>query len=50
MSDLIRLAKSLIKLAEDNDVSEEALGKIVKEETKGVYLATGKHLRFEGFT
>ena len=47
MSDLIRLAKSLIKLAEDNDVSEEALGKIVKEETKGVYLATGKHLRFE---
>ena len=47
MSDLIRLAKSLIKLAEDNGVSEEALGKIVKEETKGVYLATGKHLRFE---
>ena len=47
MSDLIRLAKSLIKLAEDNGINEEALGKIVKEETKGVYLVTGKHLRFE---
>src|SRR5919106_344521 len=47
MSDFIRLAKSLIKLAEENGVSKEALQKIVKEETKAVYLATGKHWRFE---
>jgi NTE family protein len=47
MSDFIRLAKSLIKLAKENGVSEEALQKIVKEETKAVYLATGKHWKFE---
>jgi len=47
MSDFIRLAKSLIKLAEENGVSKEALQKIVDEETKAIYLATGKHLRFE---
>ncbi len=47
VSDFIRLAKSLIKLAEENSVSKEALQKIVKDETKAVYLATGKHWKFE---
>jgi NTE family protein len=47
MSDFIRLVKSLIKLAEENGVNKEALQKIVKEETRAVYLATGKHWRFE---
>jgi len=47
VSDFIRLAKSLIKLAEENGVSKEALKKVLKEETKAVYLATGKHLRHE---
>jgi NTE family protein len=45
MSDFIRLAKSLIKLAEENGVSKEAIQKILKEETKAIYLATGKHWR-----
>jgi NTE family protein len=45
MSDFIRLAKSLIKLAEENGVNKEAIQKILKEETKAVYLATGKHWR-----
>jgi NTE family protein len=47
MSDFIRLAKSLIKLAEENGVNKEAIQKILKEETKAVYLATGKHWRIE---
>jgi NTE family protein len=47
MSDFTSLAKSLIKLAEKNGVSKEDLRKILKEETKAVYLATGKHWRFE---
>jgi NTE family protein len=47
VSDFIRLAKSLIKLAEENGVSKEALKKVLKEETKAVYLATGKHLSHE---
>jgi len=47
LSDFIGLVKSLIKLAEENGASEEALRKILKEETKSVYLATGKHWRFE---
>jgi NTE family protein len=45
VSDYIRLAKSLIKLAEENGVNKEAIRKILKEETKAVYLATGKHWR-----
>jgi NTE family protein len=45
VSDFIRLAKSLIKLAEENGVNKEAIQKILKEETKAVYLATGKHWR-----
>ena len=47
MSDYIRLAKSLIKLAEEKGVSKEAVREILKEETKAVYLATGKHWRYE---
>ena len=47
VSDFIRLAKSLIKLAEKNGISKEALRKVLKEETNAVYLATGKHLRFD---
>jgi NTE family protein len=47
ISDFIRLAKTLIKLAEENGVSREILQKTLKEETKAVYLATGKHWRFE---
>lgn len=47
LSDFIRLAKTLIKIAEENGVSKEVLQKTLKEETKAVYLATGKHFRFE---
>ena len=47
LSDFIELAKSLIKLAEENGASEEALRNLLKAETKSVYLATGKHWRFE---
>ena len=47
MSDFIRLAKSLIKLAEENGASKEAIRKILKEETKAVYLATGKHVKYD---
>ncbi|HTH23037.1 MAG TPA: patatin-like phospholipase family protein [Nitrososphaeraceae archaeon] len=45
VSDFIRLAKTFIKLAEENGVSKETIQKILKEETKAVYLATGKHWR-----
>ena len=47
VSDFIRLAKTLIKLAEENGVSKETIQKILKEETHAVYLATGKSWRFE---
>ena len=47
LSDFIGLVKSLIKLAEEKGASEEALRKLLKAETKSVYLATGKHWRFE---
>jgi NTE family protein len=47
VSDFMRLAKSLIKLAEENGVNKEAIQKILNEETKAVYLATGKHWSFE---
>jgi len=43
VSDYAMLAKSLIKLAEDNGASKEALEKILKEKTNAVFLATGKH-------
>ena len=47
VSDFIGLAKTLIKLAEENGVSKETIQKILKEETNAVYLATGKRWRFE---
>ena len=47
VSDFIRLAKILIKLAEENGVSKEVIQKILEEETNAVYLATGKRWRFE---
>ena len=47
MSDFIRLAKTLIKLAEENGVSKEVIQKNLEEETNAVYLATGKRWKFE---
>jgi NTE family protein len=42
VSDYATLAKSLIKLAEENGASKEAVQKILNEKTKAVFLATGK--------
>ena len=47
LSDFIRLAKTLIKIAEENGTSKEVLQKTLMEETRAVYLATGKHWRFD---
>ena len=47
ISDCTTLAKSVIKLAEEEGVSKEALQKILKEKTKTVFLATGKQGRYE---
>ena len=47
LSDFIRLAKTLIKIAEENGTSKEVLQKALKEETRAVYLATGEHWKFD---
>jgi NTE family protein len=47
ISDFIRLAKTLIKLAEANGVNKKVLQKTLQEETRAVYLATGKHWSFD---
>ena len=47
VSDYAILAKSLIKLAEENGASKEALQKILKEKTKVLFLATGKHGKYD---
>ena len=47
MSDFATFARSLIKLAEENGASKEALQKILEEKTKGVYLVTGKSIRYD---
>src|SRR5438094_1695522 len=47
ISDYAILAKSLIKLAEENGASKEALQKILNEKTKVVFLATGKQGRYD---
>jgi predicted acylesterase/phospholipase RssA len=47
VSDYAILAKSLIKLAEENGASKESLQKILKEKTKVLFLATGKHGRYD---
>jgi NTE family protein len=44
---LVSIAKSLIKLAEQNGVSKEAVQKILKGKTKAVLLATGKHGKYD---
>jgi NTE family protein len=47
VSDYAILAKSLIKLAEENGVSKEAIQKILKEKTKVVFPATGEQGRYD---
>jgi hypothetical protein len=47
VSDYATLAKSLIKLAEENGVSKEAVQKILKEKTKAVSFATGKKGKYD---
>jgi NTE family protein len=47
VSDYAILAESLIKLAEENGASKEALQKILKEKTKVVFPATGKQGRYD---
>jgi predicted acylesterase/phospholipase RssA len=46
VSDYTTLAESLIKLAEDNGVSKEALQKILNEKTKITFFATGKQGKY----
>ena len=47
VSDYVLLAQSLIKLAEENGASKEAVQKILKEKTKAISLATGKKGRYD---
>ena len=47
ISDYAKLAKSLIKLAEENGASKEEVQKILKEKTKAFFPATGKKGRYE---
>jgi NTE family protein len=47
MSDLVTLANSLIKLAEEKGASKEELQKILKEKTKGIFFSTGKQGRYD---
>jgi len=47
LSDFAAFAESLIKLAEKKGVSDEELKLLFAEKTKGVYLATGKKLKYE---
>lgn len=42
MSDLVTLANSLIKLAEEKGASKDELQKILNEKTKGIFFSTGK--------
>lgn len=43
MSDLVTLANSLIKLAEEKGADKADLQKILKKETKGIFFSTGKN-------
>ncbi|MGB8034991.1 MAG: patatin-like phospholipase family protein [Nitrososphaeraceae archaeon] len=47
VSDYVLLAQSLIKLAEENGASKEAVQKILKDKTKAFSLATGKKGRYD---
>jgi NTE family protein len=42
MSDLVTLANSLIKLAEEKGANKEELQKILKKKTKGIFFSIGK--------
>jgi NTE family protein len=46
MSDLVALATSLIKLAEQKGASKTELQKILNEKTKGVFFSTGKQGKY----
>jgi DNA-binding Xre family transcriptional regulator len=46
MSDLVTLANSLIKLAEEKGASKDELQKILKEKTKGIFFSIGKQANF----
>jgi hypothetical protein len=47
ISDYAKLAKSLIKLAEEKGVSKEALQKVLNEKTKAILPGTGKQGRYD---
>ena len=47
ISDYARLAKSLLKLAEEKGASKQEVQKILDEKTKAIFLATGKRGRFD---
>jgi len=47
ISDYILLAESLIKLAEENGASKEAIQKILKNKTRAAFLATGKTGKYD---
>lgn len=47
ISDYITLAQALVKLAEENGASKEALQKILNEKSKGVFFITRKQGRYE---
>ena len=47
ISDYSMLAKSIIKLAEENGVSKKKLQQILQEETKTVNARTGEQLRYD---
>ena len=50
ISDYAKLGKSLIKLAEEKGASKKEVLKILTEETKAYFLATGKKVKIRGFT
>jgi predicted acylesterase/phospholipase RssA len=47
MSDLAKLAKSLVTLAEENRVSRSAIQKILNEKTRGVFFSTGRQVKYD---
>ena len=47
MSDLVTLANSLIKLAEEKGATREELQEILKDKTKGIFFSTGKVGRYD---
>ena len=47
LSDFAIFAESLIKLAEEKGVSKDELQKIFDQKTRGIYLVTGKQIRYD---